>query len=68
MRKKLKVKKGATKRFKKTPTGKILKKGGYSSHLKKNKSKSRQRRQKEPTLMSDGDRKRLTKLIGIKKK
>ncbi len=66
MRTKLKVKKGATKRFKKTSTGKILKKGGYSSHLKKNKSKSRQRRQKEPTLVSAGDKKRLLKLIGNK--
>jgi large subunit ribosomal protein L35 len=63
MKAKLKVKKGATKRFKKTSTGKLLKKGGYSSHLKKNKSKSRQRRQKEPTLLSTGDRKRLAKLI-----
>ena len=66
MKKKLKTKKGATKRFKRTSTGKLLIKGGYSSHLKKNKSKSRQRRQKEPTQMSASDKKRLTKLIKSK--
>ena len=58
-----KTKKGAAKRFKVTSTGKLLKRGGHSSHLKKNKSKSRIRRQKEPNIVSDGDKKRLVKIL-----
>ena len=58
-----KTKKGAAKRFKVTSTGKLLWRGGHSSHLKKNKSKSRLRRQKEPNLVSKGDKKRLVKIL-----
>ena len=58
-----KTKKGAAKRFKVTSTGKLLKRGGNSSHLKKNKSKSRSRRQKEPTTVAPGDKKRLVKIL-----
>ncbi|MCH8821727.1 50S ribosomal protein L35 [Patescibacteria group bacterium] len=60
---KLKVKKGAVKRFKTTKGGKILKRGGFSSHLKQKKSKSRTRRQKVPTDLATGDKKRIRKLI-----
>ena len=63
MKTKLKTKKGAKKRFKITSTGKILKRGGNSSHLKKKKSKSRLRRQKELSIVSKGDRKRLKKVL-----
>ena len=58
-----KTKKGAAKRFKVTSTGKLLKRGGHSSHLKKNKSKSRTRRQKEPTTVASGDKKRLVEIL-----
>ena len=58
-----KTKKGAAKRFKITSSGKILRKGGYSSHLKEKKSGSRNRRHEEPELVSPADRKRLVKLL-----
>jgi len=61
---KQKIKKGASKRFKKTAAGKLLRRGGYSSHLKEKKGKSRLRRQKEPREVSPADKKRLVKFIG----
>lgn len=38
MNSRIKTKKGAAKRFKITSSGKLLKRGGYSSHLKKKKN------------------------------
>lgn len=63
MNSRIKTKKGAAKRFKITSSGKLLKRGGYSSHLKKKKNKRRIRRQKELSTLSQGDKKRLAKLI-----
>lgn len=63
MKTKTKTKKGAAKRFKITSSGKLLKRGGYDSHLKQKKSKSRIRRHNEPTLVASGDKKRLLKLL-----
>jgi len=60
---KTKTRKGAAKRFKITSTGKLLKRGGYNSHLKQKKSKSRIRRHKEPTLVAPGDKKRILKML-----
>ena len=58
-----KTKKGAAKRFKITSSGKLLRTGGNSSHLKQKKSKSRMRRQKEPKILSKGDAKRISKIL-----
>ncbi|MEX0616765.1 MAG: 50S ribosomal protein L35 [Candidatus Woykebacteria bacterium] len=63
MKTKHKTKKGAAKRFKLTAKGHILKKGGYSSHLKEKKSNRRLRKQKEPTRLVKGDKKRIIKLL-----
>lgn len=61
---KQKTKKSATKRFKQTRSGKILRGHAYSSHLKRKKSKSRLRRQKEPAKVTRGFKKTIKHLIG----
>ncbi len=63
MKIKSKTKKAAAKRFKFTSSGKLMRRGGYFSHLKQKKSKSRIRRHKEPTPVSAGDKKRLIKIL-----
>ncbi|OGY29595.1 MAG: 50S ribosomal protein L35 [Candidatus Woykebacteria bacterium RIFCSPHIGHO2_12_FULL_45_10] len=60
---KMKKKKGAKKRFSITASGKVMRRRGYSSHLKDKKSGSRLRRQAEPQIASAGDSKRLKKLL-----
>ena len=62
---KQKTKKTAVKRFKVTSTGKLLRGHAYSSHLKRKKSKSRIRRQKEPTVLVTTAKKRMRRLIGV---
>ena len=62
---KQKTKKTAVKRFKVTSTGKLLRGHAYSSHLKRKKSKSRIRRQKEPTVLVTTTKKRMRRLIGV---
>jgi len=51
------------KRFKLTKTGKIIRGHAYSSHLKRKKSKSRIRRQKEPKLISASFKQKIKKLL-----
>lgn len=63
MKKKVKTHKIAAKRFKISSRGKIFKTHGNSSHLKLKKSKSRLRRQKEPTLVSKADEKKIKRLL-----
>ncbi|MBI4066321.1 50S ribosomal protein L35 [Candidatus Gottesmanbacteria bacterium] len=48
---KLKTKKIAAKRFKVTKTGKIMHRVQGARHIRRNKSKSRQRRQDRPTQL-----------------
>ncbi|MDP2720395.1 MAG: bL35 family ribosomal protein [bacterium] len=62
---KQKAKKTAVKRFKVTSKGKLLRGHAYSSHLKRKKSKSRIRRQKEPTVLVGKAKKRMKRLIGL---
>ncbi len=61
---KIKTKKAVAKRFKVTRKGKVIKGHAYSSHLKRKKTKSRIRRQKEPSLVSKGFAKMIRSLIG----
>ncbi|HSX57925.1 MAG TPA: 50S ribosomal protein L35 [Candidatus Saccharimonadales bacterium] len=58
-----KTKKAAKKRFKLTSTGKILRKGGLSSHLKEHKSARRLRSQLEPKLVAGPDKKKIKRLL-----
>lgn len=61
---KMKVKKGAKKRFRITATGKILRRHGNSSHLKDGKNSARLRRQAEPSEVKGKDKISLTRLLG----
>jgi len=60
----MKTKKAAKKRFTVTATGKILHKGGLSSHLKEHKSARRLRAQKEPKLVVAAEEKMIKRLLG----
>ncbi len=51
MKRKMKVKKSVSKRFKVTKRGKVIFSHQYKGHLKLHKSKSRIRRQKEPGVL-----------------
>lgn len=62
---KLKVKKSVSKRFRVTKTGKVLFAHQYKSHKKMNKSKSRQRRQKEPGILTGTFAKKIKKLLAV---
>ena len=61
---KQKTRKTAAKRFKVTSKGKLLRGHAYSSHLKRKKSRSRIRRQKEPTIVFKGVARKIKSLIG----
>lgn len=50
----MKTKKVVSKRFKITKTGKVMRGRQMGRHLRIKKSKSRQRRQKEPTRVKSG--------------
>jgi large subunit ribosomal protein L35 len=60
---KLKTKKAAKKRFRLTSTGKIMRKGGLSSHLKEHKSSRRLRSQLEPKEVNASDRIKIKRLL-----
>jgi len=61
---KQKTRKTIKKRFKITAGGKLLRGHAYSSHLKRKKSKARIRRQKEPTEIFIGLKKKMKALAG----
>ncbi|HEX7456036.1 MAG TPA: 50S ribosomal protein L35 [Candidatus Nanoarchaeia archaeon] len=61
---KQKTRKSVAKRFKLTTKGKLLRGHAYSSHLKRKKSKSRIRRQKEPEKVKTSFEKKLKDLLG----
>ena len=60
---KAKTKKAVKKRFRLTSTGKILRKGGLSSHLKQHKSARRLRSQLEPKEVARADKIKIKKLL-----
>ena len=57
------TKKAVKKRFRLTSTGKILRKGGLSSHLKQHKSARRLRSQLEPKEVARADKIKIKKLL-----
>lgn len=59
----MKTKSAVTKRFKLTGNGKILRKGGLSSHKKLHKSARRLRSQNEPKLVAHSDEKKIRRLL-----
>lgn len=61
---KLKTRKAVAKRFKVTKTGKVIRRGSYSRHLKASKSKKRSRRQKVPKEVTGRMAKKIKKILG----
>ncbi len=60
---KMKTKKGALKRFKRTGTGKIKRAKAFRSHILTSKDSKRKRHLRKGTLVSSADFKRTNKLI-----
>ena len=60
---KMKSKRGASKRFKVTASGKIRRRKGWKSHLLEWKSPKRRRRLRQSTLVSKEDARRIKRLL-----
>lgn len=61
---KMKIRKSISRRFKVTPTGKVLFRGANIRHLRRHKSKSMIRDQKTPQQMTGRWAKKIKKLLG----
>ena len=64
---KQKTRKSATKRFKITATGKILRGRAFTSHLNVKRSSKKRRAQNRPVEVTGFYKKKLVKALGIKK-
>ena len=60
---KMKTHRGAAKRFKRTGTGKIKRRHGFTSHILEKKSPKRKRNVRKGAIMAKGDAKRIDQLI-----
>ncbi len=60
---KLKTHKGAAKRFKKTATGKIIRRRAMARHILTSKSRHRKRRLRSKTQVSAGDHARIERML-----
>jgi len=63
---KLKTHKGAAKRFKKTATGKIVRGQAFKQHILTSKTRSRKRKLRGTVVVSDGDSKKIARMIPYK--
>ena len=61
---KMKSHRGAAKRFKITPNGKIRRRRAFVNHILEKKSSKRKRRLQSPALVSERDEKRVKRLLG----
>jgi len=62
---KMKTHRGAAKRFKITPTGKIRRRRAFANHILEKKTAKRKRRLNAPdALVADVDKKRIRRLLG----
>ncbi len=64
---KIKTKKSATKRFKITAGGKIMRKRAFTSHLNVKRSSKKRRAQNRPVEVGGFYAKKLKKALGLKK-
>ena len=55
--------KGATKRFKKTASGKIKRNKAFATHILKKKSTKRKRNYRRPSFLTSSDKKRVNDMI-----
>jgi large subunit ribosomal protein L35 len=60
---KLKTHKGASKRFKKTGTGKIVRRHAFARHILTSKSRSRKRRLTQSVLVDPADQHKLASML-----
>ncbi len=60
---KMKTHRGAAKRFKKTGKGKLKRTSNYRSHLLGHKTTKRKRKLRKTKYLSNGDQKRMIKVI-----
>jgi large subunit ribosomal protein L35 len=60
---KLKTHKGASKRFKKTGTGKVVRHHAFARHILTSKVRSRKRKLKQGVVADDADQAKLKKMI-----
>ncbi len=61
---KMKTHRGAAKRFKVTPSGRVLRRKAFRSHLLEKKSPRRKRRLAATTEVTGGDRARVRTMLG----
>jgi large subunit ribosomal protein L35 len=61
---KMKTRRGAAKRFRKTGTGKLRRARAYIDHYREHKSGSRKRRLQREAPVSNADRKKVRKMLG----
>ena len=61
---KMKSHRGAAKRFKRTPTGKIRRRKAFRSHILEKKSAKRKRRLQVPDTVAPSDEKRVRRMLG----
>ena len=62
---KMKVRKGAAKRFKLTKTGKIKRRKAYAKHILTKKTRKRKRHLKKATVVDQTDANRIIRQLGI---
>ncbi|PRO64299.1 50S ribosomal protein L35 [Alkalicoccus urumqiensis] len=60
---KMKTHSGASKRFKRTGTGKLKRGHGFTSHLAANKSQKQKRKLRKSGLVAKGDQKRIDQMV-----
>ncbi|MCL6507987.1 MAG: 50S ribosomal protein L35 [Bryobacteraceae bacterium] len=60
---KLKTHKGAVKRFKRTGSGKLMRRHSFARHLLTGKSRARKRRLKKPAEVAPGDATRIANML-----
>jgi large subunit ribosomal protein L35 len=63
---KLKTHRGAAKRFKKTGTGKFKRGNAFKQHILTSKTRSRKRKLRGNVVVSDGDSKKIARMIPYK--
>jgi large subunit ribosomal protein L35 len=60
---KIKTRKGASKRFKRTGGGKLIRNKAFASHIMRKKSSKRKRNLRKSTLLNKTDIKKVTRLL-----
>lgn len=60
---KIKTKKGALKRFRKTSSGSLIRNKAFASHIMSKKSTKRKRNLRKSTTLSSADTKRVARLL-----